>query len=146
MGLVLGQAIIRVNIHTPFTVSHLEISVSHLEISMSHLEISVVVVLVLGQAIIRVNIHTPFTVSHLEISVSHLEISVTNMEIWVWVILVMRKSICSEIAPVLKHFARNKPMLNLRIGSVSGHLFSPLSYVLGATPEDARSCVAKGLQ
>ena len=25
----------------------------------------------------------------------------------------------------LKHFARNKPMVNLRIGSISGHLFFP---------------------
>jgi hypothetical protein len=34
----------------------------------------------------------------------------------------------------------------LRIGSISGHLFSPLSYVFGAKLEDARSGVAKGLQ
>jgi hypothetical protein len=41
----------------------------------------------------------------------------------------------------LKHFARNKPMVNLRIGSISGHLFSPAK-----KPEDSRSVVAKGLQ
>ncbi len=32
-------------------------------------------------------------------------------------------------------------MVNLRIGSISSHLFSP-----SGKPEDSRSCVAKGLQ
>jgi hypothetical protein len=32
-------------------------------------------------------------------------------------------------------------MVNLRIGSISGHLFSP-----AGKPEDSRSGVAKGLQ
>jgi hypothetical protein len=30
---------------------------------------------------------------------------------------------CIEGYTALKHFARNKPMVNLRIGSISGHLF-----------------------
>jgi hypothetical protein len=41
----------------------------------------------------------------------------------------------------LKHLSRNKPMVNLRIGPILGHLFYP-----AAKPEDSRSGVAKGLQ
>ncbi len=37
-------------------------------------------------------------------------------------------------------------MVNLRIGSISGHLFSPYLMFGGAKPEGARSGVAKGLQ
>jgi hypothetical protein len=51
------------------------------------------------------------------------------------------KPFAHRIDSASKHFVRNKPMVNLRIGRIAGHLFYP-----AGKPEDVSNGVAKGLQ